>query len=110
MSELRVLPVEGLPEIKQGAPLGELIAARAEIEDGDLVAVSQKVVSKAEGRIVELAEVEPGAEATELAGRLGKEAELVQLILDESEEVLRAERGVPLIDPADPRTKERYGL
>jgi coenzyme F420-0:L-glutamate ligase / coenzyme F420-1:gamma-L-glutamate ligase len=94
VSELRVLPVEGLPEIEPGAPLGELIAARAAIEDGDLIAVSQKVVSKAEGRIVKLAEVKPSAEANEIAERLGKEAELVQLVLDESAEVLRAERGV----------------
>jgi coenzyme F420-0:L-glutamate ligase/coenzyme F420-1:gamma-L-glutamate ligase len=94
LSELRVLPVEGLPEIEQGAPLGELISERAVIEDGDLVVISQKAVSKAEGRIVELADVEPSAEANALADRLGKEAALVQLVLDESEEVLRAERGV----------------
>ena len=50
MSEVRVLPVAGLPEIAAGDALGELIATRAELEDGDVVVVSQKVVSKAEGQ------------------------------------------------------------
>lgn len=94
MSEVRVLAVEGLPEIEPGAPLGEMIAARSEIEEGDLVAVSQKAVSKAEGRVVSLADVEPTQRAAQLAEELGKDPALVQLVLDESEEVLRAERGV----------------
>jgi coenzyme F420-0:L-glutamate ligase / coenzyme F420-1:gamma-L-glutamate ligase len=92
--ELRVLPVEGLPEVTEGTKLGELIAARAELEDGDVVVISQKVVSKAEGRVRRLAEVEPSEEAIELAEKLGKEAALVELVLAESREVLRAERGV----------------
>jgi coenzyme F420-0:L-glutamate ligase / coenzyme F420-1:gamma-L-glutamate ligase len=98
MSEVRVLPVAGLPEVETGARLGELIAARAELSDGDVVAISQKVVSKAEGRVRELSSVTPGAEARRLAGQLGKEPELVELILRESSEVLRAERGVLIVE------------
>jgi coenzyme F420-0:L-glutamate ligase / coenzyme F420-1:gamma-L-glutamate ligase len=94
MSELAAFGVEGLPEIEAGAKLGEMIAGAAELEDGDLVVVSQKVVSKAEGRVRSLSSVIPGAEARKLAAVLGKEPALVQLILDESTEVLRAERGV----------------
>jgi len=94
MSEVRAIPVEGLPEIEAGARLGELIAAHAEIEDGDVIVVSQKVVSKAEGRLRKLSSTIPGAEARKLAAVLGKEPALVQLILDQSREVLRAERGV----------------
>jgi coenzyme F420-0:L-glutamate ligase/coenzyme F420-1:gamma-L-glutamate ligase len=94
MSELRAFGVEGLPEIEEGAPLGELIAAQTDIEPGDVIVVSQKVVSKAEGCIRKLSSVIPGAEARKLAAVLGKEPALVQLILDESSEVLRAERGV----------------
>jgi coenzyme F420-0:L-glutamate ligase / coenzyme F420-1:gamma-L-glutamate ligase len=94
MSELRVTPIEGLPEIEEGAPLGELIAARAEPMPGDVLVISQKIVSKAEGRLRRLASVIPGAEARKLAAVLGKEPALVQLILDESHEVLRAERSV----------------
>ncbi|HSS42527.1 MAG TPA: coenzyme F420-0:L-glutamate ligase [Solirubrobacterales bacterium] len=92
MSELRVLPIEGLPEVSEGMKLGELIAERAELQDGDVVVISQKVVSKAEGMVRRLAEVEPSERAIELGKRLGKEAELVELILSESREILREER------------------
>lgn len=94
MSGIAALGVEGLPEIEAGAKLGGVIADAAEIEDGDVVVVSQKVVSKAEGRIRRLSSVIPGAKARKLAALLGKEPALVQLVLDESAEVLRAERGV----------------
>jgi coenzyme F420-0:L-glutamate ligase/coenzyme F420-1:gamma-L-glutamate ligase len=94
MGEVRVFGVEGLPEVAEGMKVGELIAAQAELVDGDAVVVSQKIVSKAEGRIRRLAEVRPSDKAVELAKKLGKEAALVELILSESREVLRAERGV----------------
>jgi coenzyme F420-0:L-glutamate ligase / coenzyme F420-1:gamma-L-glutamate ligase len=94
MSELRVVGVEGLPEVLEGTKVGELIAARADLQDGDVVVISQKIVSKAEGRVRRLSEVEPSERAHELANRLGKEAALVELILSESKEILRAERGV----------------
>lgn len=93
-SELRVLPVEGMPEVREGDAVGALIAARAELEDGDVVVISQKVVSKAEGMVRRLSEVEPSEKAIELGKRLGKEAKLLELVLSESREVLRAERGV----------------
>ena len=92
--ELRVVPIAGLPEFSEGMTVGAEIAARAEIADGDVVVVSQKIVSKAEGRIRRLAAAIPGGEARRLAAVLGKEPALVELILDESREVLRAERGV----------------
>lgn len=92
MSELRVIPVEGLPEVGEGAKLGELIAARAELQDGDIVVISQKVVSKAEGMVRRLADVEPSERAVELARKLDKEPALVELILAESQEILREDR------------------
>jgi coenzyme F420-0:L-glutamate ligase/coenzyme F420-1:gamma-L-glutamate ligase len=92
MSELRVIPVEGLPEVEEGAKLGELIAARAELQEGDVVVISQKVVSKAEGMVRRLADVEPSDRAEELAKKLGKEAALVELVLSESHELLREDR------------------
>jgi coenzyme F420-0:L-glutamate ligase / coenzyme F420-1:gamma-L-glutamate ligase len=91
---MHVLPVKGLPEIEPGAALGELIAGRAELHDGDVLVVSHKVVSKAEGRVRHLSSVSPSAEARRIATALSKEPELVELILEESREVLRAERGV----------------
>jgi len=99
MSELRVRAVEGLPEIGAGDPLGEMIAARAgELVDGDLVVVSQKVVSKAEGQVRRLSSVIPSAEARRLAAVLGREPALVELILEESAEVIRAERSVLIVE------------
>jgi coenzyme F420-0:L-glutamate ligase/coenzyme F420-1:gamma-L-glutamate ligase len=92
--ELRVLPIPGLPEIEAGANLGEMISALAELHDGDLLVIAQKAVSKAEDRVIPLSSAIPGAEARRLAAVLGKEPALVQLILDESKEVLRAERSV----------------
>ncbi|MEZ5078697.1 MAG: coenzyme F420-0:L-glutamate ligase, partial [Solirubrobacterales bacterium] len=95
---MRVLAVEGLPEIEAGMPVGELIASRAELEPGDVVVVSQKIVSKAEGRVVRLDTVEPGEEARRLAAALGKEPAMVELVLSESRAVLRAERGVLIVE------------
>lgn len=92
--ELRIIPVEGLPEVQEGMKLGRLIAERADLDRGDILVISQKVVSKAEGRVRRLADVEPSEKAIELAEKLGKEAELVELVLYESKEILRAERGI----------------
>jgi coenzyme F420-0:L-glutamate ligase / coenzyme F420-1:gamma-L-glutamate ligase len=90
--ELRVLPVEGMPEVKQGDQVGQLISERAELEPGDVVVISQKVISKAEGRVRKLSEIAPSERARDLAKKLGREAELVELVLSESREVLREER------------------
>lgn len=98
MSEVQVLPVAGLPEVTVGDRLGEMIDARAELEDGDVVVISQKVVSKAEGRVRRLAGVTPGEEAQKLAAQLEKDPALVELILAESSDVLRAERGVLIVE------------
>jgi coenzyme F420-0:L-glutamate ligase / coenzyme F420-1:gamma-L-glutamate ligase len=96
--DLRVIPIAGLPEVTGGMALGELVAASAALEDGDVVVVSQKIVSKAEGRVRRLSSVLPGGEARRLAAVLGKEPALVELILEESKEVLRAERGVLIVE------------
>jgi coenzyme F420-0:L-glutamate ligase/coenzyme F420-1:gamma-L-glutamate ligase len=86
--ELRVIPIEGLPEVQEGADLGALVAAAAHLVDGDVVVVAQKVVSKAEGRVVSLAEVEPSAQARSIAGD-EKDARHVEVILRESVRLVR---------------------
>jgi coenzyme F420-0:L-glutamate ligase/coenzyme F420-1:gamma-L-glutamate ligase len=98
VGELRVLPVAGLPEFAEGMSVGAEIAARTELHDGDVIVVSQKAVSKAEGRVRRLSAQAPGAEARRLAALLDKEPALVELILAESREVLRAERGVLIVE------------
>jgi coenzyme F420-0:L-glutamate ligase/coenzyme F420-1:gamma-L-glutamate ligase len=91
---LEAVPVPGIPEVEPGADLASLIARKAAIQDGDIVVLAQKVVSKAEGRVRALQEVEPSERARALAARLGKDPRMVELVLEESVEVLRAERGV----------------
>jgi coenzyme F420-0:L-glutamate ligase/coenzyme F420-1:gamma-L-glutamate ligase len=98
VSAVEVLPVEGLPEFEEGMRIGEEIAARATLADGDVVVVSQKIVSKVEGRLVHLHSAIPGAEARRLAAVLGKDPALVELILLESRRVLRAERSVLIVE------------
>ncbi|HEX6687680.1 MAG TPA: coenzyme F420-0:L-glutamate ligase [Solirubrobacterales bacterium] len=98
MNSLEVIPVGGLPELVDGDVVGGEIAARAELHDGDVLVVAQKIVSKAEGRVRKLSTAIPGGEARRLAALLGKEPALVELILAESREVLRAERGVLIVE------------
>lgn len=92
--ELRIRPLAGLPEISEGDDLGRLVAEAGEPGGDEIVVLSQKVVSKAEGRLRRLTEVEPGARARKLAEELGKDPALVELVLQESSAVLRAERGI----------------
>jgi coenzyme F420-0:L-glutamate ligase / coenzyme F420-1:gamma-L-glutamate ligase len=87
VTELRVLPLAGLPEVQVGDDLAALIAAAAELEDDDVVVIAQKVVSKAEGRVVRLADVEPTQRARELAG--GEDPRRLEVILRESARVVR---------------------
>ncbi|MFW6094270.1 MAG: coenzyme F420-0:L-glutamate ligase [Pseudomonadota bacterium] len=99
---LSVLPLPGVPMIEHGDDLAAIIgraAAQAELTlaNGDVVCVAQKVVSKAEGRLVALSTVCPGAEARRLARETHKDPRLVQLILDESTEVVRKKPGVLIV-------------
>jgi coenzyme F420-0:L-glutamate ligase / coenzyme F420-1:gamma-L-glutamate ligase len=87
---ISVLPVEGLPEIRAGDDLGSLIVGALALQDGDVVVVAQKAVSKAEGRVVRLDEIAPGERARELAA--DRDPRHTQAILDESVRVVR-ERG-----------------
>ncbi len=84
--------IAGLPEVRPGDDLAAPLAPH--VGPGDVLVVAHKVVSKAEGALVALDDVRPGAEARALAERFGKDPRAVQVVLDESAEVLRAERGV----------------
>jgi coenzyme F420-0:L-glutamate ligase/coenzyme F420-1:gamma-L-glutamate ligase len=82
-----VIPVRGLPEVGEGDDLAELIVAASQLEDGDVVVVAHKVVSKAEGRVVRLAEVEPSAQARDLAA--DEDPRRLEVILRESARIVR---------------------
>ena len=88
MTRVEILPVEGIPEVREGDDVAALVAERARLEDGDVVVVAQKVVSKAEGRVVRLDELEPSAEALELAGAEDDPRRL-EAILRESARLVR---------------------
>jgi coenzyme F420-0:L-glutamate ligase/coenzyme F420-1:gamma-L-glutamate ligase len=87
LPELRILPVEGLPAIAEGDDLGALIAERVALEGQDVVVISQKIVSKVEGRIVRLGEIEPSAAALELAA--GHDPRQLEVILREAVRIVR---------------------
>jgi coenzyme F420-0:L-glutamate ligase / coenzyme F420-1:gamma-L-glutamate ligase len=91
---LEITALEGIPEVTRGADLAALIAAAAtaqgtELRDDDVLVVTQKIVSKAEGRLVDLATVEPSAMAREWAERWGRDARQVEVVLQESASIVR---------------------
>ncbi|MHB8587895.1 MAG: coenzyme F420-0:L-glutamate ligase [Candidatus Dormibacteraceae bacterium] len=94
MTRLELIGVEGLPEVRPGDDLGELISSRSTLKSGDVLVIAQKVVSKSEGRLVNLRTVKAGEEAVRIASQLvaSPDPRMVQVILDESVRVLRSDR------------------
>ena len=88
MSGFSVIPVAGIPELREGDDLASMIVERIELEDDDVVVVAQKAISKVEGRVVRLDDVEPSARAREIAGDEG-DARRVEWILREAKRVVR---------------------
>ena len=85
---MRIFPVTGLPEIRDGDDLAALVTDRVALEDGDVLVVAQKAVSKAEGRVVRLHDLEPSERALELAGE-GEDPRRTEAILREAVEIVR---------------------
>ncbi|MGA7912486.1 MAG: coenzyme F420-0:L-glutamate ligase [Candidatus Dormiibacterota bacterium] len=94
MNRIELIGVEGLPEIRAGDDLADLVRTRAALAPGDVLVVAQKVISKAEGRLVDLDTVKAGEKAIEIAARLiaAPDPRVVQVVLDESVRVVRSER------------------
>jgi len=88
VTELRILPLLGWPEVREGDDLAALVAGSIELEDRDVVALAQKVVSKSEGRVVRLEDLEPSKRAHELAE--GEDPRRIEAILRESARVVRS--------------------
>jgi coenzyme F420-0:L-glutamate ligase / coenzyme F420-1:gamma-L-glutamate ligase len=86
---MEVVGVEGLPEIQAGDEIAALVAAAASLADGDVVVVTSKIVSKAEGRTVELSSVQPSEFAAVWAARWDKDPRVVDLVLREATRVVR---------------------
>jgi coenzyme F420-0:L-glutamate ligase/coenzyme F420-1:gamma-L-glutamate ligase len=96
VSRLEAWPLPGLPEVRPGDDLAALLAAAAGdgLRSGDVLVVAHKIVSKAEGAVVALADVAVSERARELAAGTDKDPRHVQVVLDQSAELVRAERGV----------------
>ena len=102
---LTLIPLDGLPRVRTGADLARLITAACERQDlelrrGDVVVVAQKIVSKAEGRRVDLRRVKPSAYARAYAERWGKDPRLVEVVLGETARVSRMDRGALIAETA----------
>ncbi len=103
MAALQFFPVSNLPLIQPGDDLAALIVERLAAEgeqllDGDVLVIAQKIVSKAEGRLVRLADVTPSSVAEEIAATVGKDPRVVQVVLDDSNAVLRVRRGLLVVE------------
>lgn len=98
---LELIALQGIPLVRRGDDLAAMLVAAIDrvgaLKDGDVLVVAQKIVSKAEGREVALANVEPSAEAIRIARLVDKDPRLVEVILSESSRVLRAERNVLVV-------------
>ncbi len=102
-SEVRVIGLDGIPEVHTGDDLPALIVAAAlgygvALEDGDVLVVTQKVVSKAEGRVVDLAMVTPSPFAERYAAAFEKDARQVEVVLGETRRIVRMEHGVMICE------------
>ncbi len=89
MNGVSIVPVIGLPEITAGDDLAAMIASVSEVRDGDVVLITSKVVSKAEGRAVDLADVEPSSFALDWGTRWDKDPRVVEVVLRESTRLVR---------------------
>jgi coenzyme F420-0:L-glutamate ligase/coenzyme F420-1:gamma-L-glutamate ligase len=98
-SSVQVIGIEGLPEIQPGDDLVKLLLQSAEamalkFQNQDVLVITQKIVSKAEGRLVDLNRVEPSAFALTMASQMGKDARLVEVILRETRRIVRMDHGI----------------
>lgn len=101
--DLRLFGVPGLPMVEPGDDLIDqiltaLIACQEELKQDDVLVIAQKIISKAEGRYLDLREVTPSAEAEQLAEQVDKDPRKVQAILDESTDVVRTRPGVLIVE------------
>lgn len=102
-AELRIIPVRGIGEVRPGDDLAALILAALErhdqpLADGDVLVVTQKIVSKAEGRIVDPAQIEPSAFAQAIAAQGAKDAAYYEVVLRESRRIVKMDRGVLIVE------------
>ncbi|MGI9050213.1 MAG: coenzyme F420-0:L-glutamate ligase [Rubrobacteraceae bacterium] len=96
VKRIELLPVEGVPEVRPGEDLTTIIsdALGEDLREGDVLVVTHKIVSKAEGRLLDLRKVEPSAFAKSFAARYGKDPRQIEVVLRESRRIVRMDRGL----------------
>lgn len=104
-TELRLIGLGGIPEIQPGDDLAAIVGDAIDrsgvgVELGDILVVTHKIVSKAEGRLVHLVEIEPSPLAADFAARYGKDPRQVEVVLRESRRIVRMERGIIVAETA----------
>ena len=107
--KLEILPIHGLPLLKRGDDLAAIIIAKARrsgtgIRHRDIIVIGQKAISKAEGRIVNIDNVRPSARAISLARKIGKKPQFVEIVLQDSARVLRADGNAFIVTRRDGQT------
>jgi len=85
---IRVFPIRGVPQIKEGDDLARIFTNLFNFEDGDILAVCSTVISKSEGRLLKIDEIKPSEKAIRLAEKHGKDPRFIQAVINESEEIL----------------------
>ncbi|NWJ43670.1 coenzyme F420-0:L-glutamate ligase, partial [Marine Group I thaumarchaeote] len=95
---LQIIPIKTQKEIGLDVNLVDLILESSEINDGDILVFSQKIVSKNEGRVLSLSSVNPSLLANGIASSYGKDPRLVELILSESKRIVRMENGIIIVE------------
>ena len=103
MKTLTLTPIPNIPLIHAGDNLTEIInqslqEAKLQLQDGDIIVIAQKIISKVEGRLVNLNDVEPSARALQLAEETFKDPRVVELILAESNEIIRTRPGLIVVE------------
>jgi len=96
--EIRIIPVTGIPLIKEGDDLAKIISDRIELQEDDILVICETVVSKSQGRVINLSKIKPSSKAIEYSKKTSKDPRLVQLILDESKEVLKVGDSVIVVE------------
>lgn len=103
MGTITLIPLDGIPEVHPNDDLAALLlaaigASGERLQAGDIVAVAQKVVSKAEGRLCRVSEVVPGERALAMAAESGRDAQLLEIVLGETRRIVRWSRGVLIVE------------
>ncbi len=102
MSSIQIIGLTGIPEISQGSDLAQIIVNASEkngiaIQDGDIVVVTQKIVSKAEGRMIDISSVDPSPFALRISSIMEKDPKVVEVVLSETERIVRMVKGLIIV-------------